>query len=736
MASLRIVEEDPTTAKHSRRILQSEWGLHRAFLEQLHEQGATREHMVNELYEKRNFSVSKNRLDSQMLKWGLGRYRTAILSQDRNSIELDARQQPGLEIQPGESIVTSVDSVRRDAREMSNLEHSDAQDYAEQTLCDGPSQNAQSQGAVESHTLDRKTVAAPDTDEPDTVGDGPVLDMDTDFLPLILKQDLYTPCARVRALHENLPRVMTLAESAEIVSDEGLRRMNQAGAVLYTLGLHELAFDFFFLVLRCHNMRMLDVSGESIDSKVSAEMFLAVLNCARSARSQSQRRAGKHAIKLLLAWLDACETDVDHWLEVHDAQAVRLAPLDVWRYLHTLQSALANSEQDKPDSRPLVNHFEVKFLTSSAHIGGEPAVWTTFAPLEGHFTNLYTNLQACPTTLARFFETLKSVNMLFLRSDLMTGAMKHIWQLTENGREMHLARFLACLLLHGHSRGSTAFSTRRTTDCRREICPCMSWQAFALSMAVVLVEKVCSQTPFPGAWHLSEAIADETARIKDLTYSSYFEYYSYLERCLHIFAEGFRPPESVVGYGSDGWIFEIVINMAGLATAPSLAWPKQMVHALTSNITAGTLFVDGELYMEDQSLPDVVLSSTMLRWSASDTSSIKSFRLLARHLLRSRNSAQSTQLQVSDLMSLCSSSEKLSLFGGQVTLSSNVSMRDSIAGAEQLKKHTNGSGSLSSLFSRRRRSSADSGYVRRTMEISAPQLQSSTNTQVALWSTP
>jgi hypothetical protein len=77
-------------------------------------------------------------------------------------------------------------------------------------------------------------------------------------------------------------------------------------------------------------------------------------------------------------------------------------------------------------------------------------------------------------------------------------------------------------------------------------------------------------------------------------------------------------------------------------------------------------------------------------------------------------------------MSLCFSSEKLSLFGGQITLSPDVSMRDSIVGAERLEEYKNGPGSLASIFSRHWRSSIDSGPIRPGLEISAPQLQSST----------
>jgi hypothetical protein len=139
--------------------------------------------------------------------------------------------------------------------------------------------------------------------------------------------------------------------------------MNSTGATLHTLGLHDLAFDFLYVVLRCRSMRMGARSTSSIghfESKVSTEMLWAVMDRARGAESKSQRRAGNDAINVLLAWLDARETDVGRGLAERSAEALVLAPLAGWGYLRTLQAALRGSRQG------LLRHLSI-IIDSEVH---------------------------------------------------------------------------------------------------------------------------------------------------------------------------------------------------------------------------------------------------------------------------------------------------------------------------------------------------------------------------------
>src|ERR1700761_5651549 len=75
MEPVRFIAQDPSVSRYSRRVPQSEWEQHRAFLERLHQQGVTRDQMVRELSSQRGFVVTKNRLDNQMKDWGFTRYK-------------------------------------------------------------------------------------------------------------------------------------------------------------------------------------------------------------------------------------------------------------------------------------------------------------------------------------------------------------------------------------------------------------------------------------------------------------------------------------------------------------------------------------------------------------------------------------------------------------------------------------------------------------------------------------
>ncbi len=77
METHRFIAQDPIGPRYSRRIPDIEWEDQKPFLEELHRQKLTREQMVKELAQQRNFHVKKNRLDSRMNAWGLSRYKRA-----------------------------------------------------------------------------------------------------------------------------------------------------------------------------------------------------------------------------------------------------------------------------------------------------------------------------------------------------------------------------------------------------------------------------------------------------------------------------------------------------------------------------------------------------------------------------------------------------------------------------------------------------------------------------------
>ncbi|ETI26815.1 hypothetical protein G647_10260 [Cladophialophora carrionii CBS 160.54] len=75
MGNFQFIPQDPNKPRYSRRIPDLEWEAQKSFLKQLHNRDFTREQMVTELATRRNFHVSKNRLDNRMKAWGYSRYR-------------------------------------------------------------------------------------------------------------------------------------------------------------------------------------------------------------------------------------------------------------------------------------------------------------------------------------------------------------------------------------------------------------------------------------------------------------------------------------------------------------------------------------------------------------------------------------------------------------------------------------------------------------------------------------
>ncbi|EXJ54259.1 hypothetical protein A1O7_09596 [Cladophialophora yegresii CBS 114405] len=75
METFHFIPQDPNKPRYSRRIPDLGWEAQKSFLEQLHNRGLTREQMVSELATRRNFHVSKNRLDNRMKAWGFSRYK-------------------------------------------------------------------------------------------------------------------------------------------------------------------------------------------------------------------------------------------------------------------------------------------------------------------------------------------------------------------------------------------------------------------------------------------------------------------------------------------------------------------------------------------------------------------------------------------------------------------------------------------------------------------------------------
>jgi hypothetical protein len=74
MAPRRVIKQDPSVPRYSRRIPSSEWHEQKAFLAQLHLDGLTRTEMVGLLSSQRNFVASKHQLDNKMIEWGFLRY--------------------------------------------------------------------------------------------------------------------------------------------------------------------------------------------------------------------------------------------------------------------------------------------------------------------------------------------------------------------------------------------------------------------------------------------------------------------------------------------------------------------------------------------------------------------------------------------------------------------------------------------------------------------------------------
>ncbi|KAJ9605607.1 hypothetical protein H2200_010264 [Cladophialophora chaetospira] len=276
---MRIIPHDPNSSRYCRRIAEIEWEDQKVFLGKLHNEGFTKDQMVKQLADERNFRVTKNRLDKQMNKWGFSRHR-----RPSSRIHLSAGHSSPNNTAAG--AVTAV--IEQDSSPNPHVvgHTSSAQQHEPQdpVLMSGsiPTMPSPNSGGKYSPTPPSEDAAVAGlATVPETSGGDPMLPrVDSHSGALCL--DPYLFSHRMLALSRETEEHPDL----DIRPSRKLVAFNKAGALLHSLKAFDMAFEFYFIVLQDQNM---------VTDVPTSDLVIAVLNCARSASTPNQMQVAHNA---------------------------------------------------------------------------------------------------------------------------------------------------------------------------------------------------------------------------------------------------------------------------------------------------------------------------------------------------------------------------------------------------------------------------------------------------------